>query len=83
MSWRSRRGFLRDRRAPGTHRALTSAEHQQALLDAGLDEGTAGFVAALDANIGDGLLAVTPRDLAAVLGRPTVPMETTVADWGA
>ena len=65
-----------------THRAVGSEEHQRALLDAGLDDGTAGFVVALDANTADGLLGVTTGDLAAVLGRPTVPMETTVAGWG-
>lgn len=64
-----------------THRAVTGEEHRAALVDAGLDEGTAGFVAALDADIAGGLLAVTTGELAAVLGRPTVPMEETVRTW--
>ena len=40
----------------------------------GLDEGTVGFVVALDGNIRDGLLAVTTGDLARLIGRPTTPL---------
>ncbi|WP_248579568.1 hypothetical protein [Nocardioides sp. InS609-2] len=45
-----------------------------ALLSAGLDEGTAGFVAALDANIREGALAEVTGDLARLTGRPTTPL---------
>lgn len=45
-----------------------------ALRDAGLDEGTAGFVAALDAGIKDGALADTDGTLARLIGRPTTPL---------
>ena len=53
----------------------------QALLGAGLDEGTAGFVVALDGNAAEGLLGVTTGELAKLLGRPTVPLAETVSSW--
>lgn len=64
-----------------TYERLTPEQHRQALLDAGLDEGTAGFVVALDQNIADGLVAVTTGELATLLGRPTVPLRETVSAW--
>ncbi|GAB6985145.1 SDR family oxidoreductase [Nocardioides pyridinolyticus] len=64
-----------------TYARLTPEQHRQALLDAGLDEGTAGFVVALDQNIADGLVAVTTGDLAELLGRPTTPLRETVSAW--
>ncbi|UTT53908.1 SDR family oxidoreductase [Microbacterium maritypicum] len=45
-----------------------------ALREAGLDEGTAGFVAALDAGIKDGALADTDGTLSRLIGRPTTPL---------
>lgn len=63
------------------YRPVTSEEHRELLLGAGLDEGTAGFVAALDQNIADGLLAVRTGHLSKLLGRPTTPMPATVASW--
>ena len=62
-------------------RGLTAAEHREALLGLGLDEGTAGFVVALDQNIAEGLLAVTTGELSTVLGRPTTPLADTVRTW--
>jgi NAD(P)H dehydrogenase (quinone) len=53
---------------------LTTDEHREALLAAGLDEGTAGFVTALDGNIRDGALADATGDLARLIGRPTTPL---------
>jgi len=50
---------------------LSPEQHTAALLEAGLDEGTAGFVVALDGNIRDGLLGHTPGDLGRLIGRPT------------
>lgn len=49
-------------------------EQVAALREAGLDEGTAGFVAALDAGIRDGALAETDGTLARLIGRPTTPL---------
>jgi NAD(P)H dehydrogenase (quinone) len=53
---------------------LTPEEHLAALKGAGLDDGTAGFVVALDGNIRDGLLGVTTGDLTKLIGRPTTPL---------
>ncbi|NKY09535.1 SDR family oxidoreductase [Cellulomonas hominis] len=59
---------------PVAFRAVTSEERRAGLLAAGLDEGTAGFVVALDENTRDGLLAGTSGDLARLIGRPTTPL---------
>lgn len=56
-----------------TYRAVEPAEHLAALLAAGLDEGTAGFLVALDGNIAEGLLAET-GGISALTGRPTTPL---------
>ncbi len=60
--------------SPVTHRAVTPEQHAEALAAAGLDEGTVGFVVALDGNIRDGLLGHTPGELSALIGRPTTPL---------
>ena len=49
-----------------------------AMRVAGLDEGTAGFVAALDANIANGDLAEATEDLKKLIGRPSTPLKDTV-----
>ncbi len=64
-----------------TYQRLSPEEHREALLGAGLDEGTAGFVVALDQNLADGLVAGTSGELAKLLGRPTVPLADTVRTW--
>ena len=56
------------------YRSVTPEEHAQILADAGLDEGTAGFVLALDANIRAGLLGETDGSLARLIGHPTQPL---------
>jgi len=53
---------------------LTPGEHAALLASFGLDEGTVGFVVALDGNIRDGLLGVTTGDLSRLIGRPTTPL---------
>jgi NAD(P)H dehydrogenase (quinone) len=53
---------------------VSPEEHAAVLTGAGLDEGTAGFVVALDGNIRDGLLGETSGDLARLIGRPTTPL---------
>jgi NAD(P)H dehydrogenase (quinone) len=53
------------------YRSVSPEEHRAALLEAGLDEGTAGFVVALDGNIRDGLLGETSGDLSRLIGHPT------------
>ncbi len=56
------------------YRRLTADEQLAALQSAGLDEGTAGFVVALDAGIAAGALADTDGTLARLIGRPTTPL---------
>lgn len=53
---------------------LTPEAQHAALVAAGLDEGTAGFVVAMDANTRDGLLANTNGELSGLIGRPTAPL---------
>jgi NAD(P)H dehydrogenase (quinone) len=53
---------------------VTPEERRAALLEAGLDEGTAGFVVALDSNIAAGTLAEVTGDLSRLIGRPTTPL---------
>jgi NAD(P)H dehydrogenase (quinone) len=54
--------------------SLSSDDQVAALREAGLDEGTAGFVAALDAGIAGGALADTDGTLSRLIGRPTTPL---------
>jgi NAD(P)H dehydrogenase (quinone) len=61
---------------------LTPEEHAALLASFGLDEGTVGFVVALDGNIRDGLLAETSGDLARLIGRPTTPLAEGLAQAG-
>ncbi len=61
---------------PVVHRNVTGDEQLVILRAAGLDEGTAGFVVALDQSIARGDLADATADLRTLLGRPT----TTLAD---
>jgi NAD(P)H dehydrogenase (quinone) len=56
------------------YRAVSPDEHTRILTEAGLDEGTAGFVVALDGNIRDGALADAPGTLGRLIGRPTTPL---------
>jgi NAD(P)H dehydrogenase (quinone) len=49
------------------------------LVAAGLDEGTAGFVAALDTNIAEGTLGRATPTLSTLIGRPTTPLGEALA----
>lgn len=60
------------------YRDLSPAEHREALLAAGLDEGTADFIVSLDGNIRDGALEVGTGDLSRLIGRPTTPLADTL-----
>lgn len=59
---------------PVVYRPVTSEQRRADLLAAGLDEGTAGFVVALEENTRDGLLAGGEDDLSRLIGRPTTPL---------
>lgn len=56
------------------YRPVSPEEHLAVLTTAGLDEGTAGFVVALDGNIRDGALADVTGDLSRLTGRPTTSL---------
>lgn len=66
---------------PVSRRSLPPEEHRELLVSHGLDEGTAGFVVALDQNIAADLLAVTTGELAKLIGRPTTSLADTVRTW--
>lgn len=52
-----------------------TAEQQAAILvEVGLDEGTAGFVAAIDVATANGDLELSNGDLRGLIGRPTTPL---------
>lgn len=65
---------------PVGYRSVTPDEHTAALREAGLDEGTAGFVVALDGNIRDGALAEVTGTLSELIGRPTTPLAVGLAE---
>ena len=65
---------------PVAYRSVTPEEHTAALREAGLDEGTAGFVVALDGNIRDGALADATGTLSELIGRPTTPLAAGLAE---
>ena len=54
-------------------------EYRAGLLAAGLDEGTASFVTALEAGAANGELEADSRALEALLGRPATDLRTAVA----
>lgn len=53
---------------------LTTEQLEAGLVEAGLDAGTAGFVAGIDTAIANGVLGDTDGSLAALIGRPTTPL---------
>lgn len=60
------------------HRDLSVPDYQAELEQHGLDAGTAGFVAGLDASIAAGDLETDSDDLARLLGRPATPLADSV-----
>ncbi|MBM7505876.1 SDR family oxidoreductase [Agromyces aurantiacus] len=54
--------------------AQSPSERVASLIAAGLDEGTAGFVAAIDEGIARGDLAGSDGTLSRLIGRPTTPL---------
>ena len=63
---------------PVAYRDLPVDEYVSRLQDAGLDEATARFVAALDASIARGDLETESEDLERLLGRPVTPLADVV-----
>lgn len=60
------------------YKPVSPEELKTGMIAAGLDEGTAGFVAALDANIAEGSLEEATGDLRKLIGRPGTPLKETV-----
>ena len=56
------------------HRVSADDLRRSLVAEAGLDEGTAGFVVQLDLDIEAGLLAEVTGDLSRLVGRPTTPL---------
>jgi len=69
---------------PVVYRDVTPDEQRAGLVAAGLDEGTAGFVVALDQGIAAGALADATDTLRTLIGRPTTPLlDGLTAAWAA
>jgi NAD(P)H dehydrogenase (quinone) len=60
------------------HRNVSVEEYAATLEQVGLDAGTAGFVAGLDASIAAGDLETDSEDLVGLLGRPVTPLADVV-----
>ena len=60
---------------PVVYQRVTPEEQFAGLTAAGLDEGTVGFLVALDGNTRDGLLGETSGELRQLIGRPTTPLK--------
>lgn len=63
---------------PCSYQPVAQADLVAAMTKAGMDEGMAGFVAALDGNIADGALSEVSADLSNLIGRPATPLKETV-----
>jgi NAD(P)H dehydrogenase (quinone) len=63
---------------PVSYKPVAPEELKAAMFAAGADQGTADFVAALDANIAAGCLSQVTGDLKGLIGRPAMPLEETV-----
>ena len=59
---------------PVTYQPVSPEQYQAILTGAGLDEGTAGFLAALDQSLGAGIMASTGVDLVRLIGHPTMSL---------
>ena len=59
---------------PITVAQVTPEQQTSILVDAGLDEGTAGFVTGIDVATAKGELALANGDLSSLIGRPTTPL---------
>jgi len=57
-----------------TYQSQSTSERIAALEAAGLDAGTAGFIAAIDTAIDDGVLSEADGTLSRLIGRPTTPL---------
>lgn len=61
-----------------TYEDLSEEDHRAALIGAGLDEATSGFVVGIDTGIREGELHEEPGVLSKLIGRPTTPIVETL-----
>jgi NAD(P)H dehydrogenase (quinone) len=66
---------------PVSYQALSPEQERDMLLGAGLDEGTVGFIGAMNAGMRDDTQAIRTGDLARFLGRRTTALIDTLAIW--
>lgn len=66
---------------PVRYEALTPEQERDMLLNAGLDEGTIGFLSVMNAGMRDDTQAFMAGDLSRLIGRPTTPLADTLATW--
>ncbi|UQN14136.1 NmrA family NAD(P)-binding protein [Gulosibacter sp. ACHW.36C] len=66
---------------PVAYQAISADEDRAQLLAAGLDEGSAGFVAGMNQAIAGGALDSSSRELSQLIGRPTTPLRDVLAAW--
>ncbi|WP_151774768.1 SDR family oxidoreductase [Streptomyces abyssomicinicus] len=66
---------------PVSYQALTDEQELEQLLGLGLDEGAAGFMVTLNADLRDGAMAPTSGDLARLIGHPTESLAETLRTW--
>jgi len=63
---------------PCSYHAVDPTVLVAGMTQAGMDEGTAGFVATLDSNISEGMLSEATDDLTGLIGRPTTSLKESV-----
>lgn len=66
---------------PMTYRNMTPGAFRSAILDAGRPEFVAKVLSDTDAGVANGALFDGGGDLSRLIGRPTTPFKTTIADW--
>ena len=59
---------------PVQYQPVTPEQYRIMLTGAGMDEATAGFLAALDENMGAGIMASAGDDLIRLIGHPTMSL---------
>jgi NAD(P)H dehydrogenase (quinone) len=59
---------------PVTYQPVTAEQYHTILTGAGLDDGTAGFLTALDGNMAAGIMAYAGDDLIRLIGHPTMSL---------
>lgn len=63
------------------YEAVSTEQHREILLGAGLDEQLVGFLVTLDGDIAQGLLDGPSDVLSSIIGHPTTTLEQTVTEW--